>query len=154
MNNYDTMEHSGRMVTEQIPLGAIVGFGIVAFIFWAAIIAFSIVVGWKLFVKAGKPGWKCIIPVYNIFIFLQIVNRPWWWIFLFFIPLVNLVMMVIVYHDLSKAFGKDGAFTVGLVLINIVFLAILAFDKSVYTYPLRATDTPSQPQTPIAPAQV
>ena len=148
------MHDGGRMMTENVPWALFAGFGLIAGIIWLAVIAFTIVVGWKIFTKAGKPGWACIIPVYNVLVFLQIINRPWWWIFLFFIPFVNIVMIIIAYNDLSKSFGKDAGFTVGLVLVNIVFMAILAFDKSVYTRITRPTDmaTPSQPMTPPAQA--
>lgn len=100
---------------------------------WLAIIVFAIMSQWKVFVKAGKPGWACIVPIYNILIILEIANKPWWWIFLLLIPIANIVFMIIVLNRISKSFGKSEGFTVGLVLLGIVFWGILAFDNSVYT---------------------
>jgi len=51
-----------------------------------------IVVGtWKMFVKAGKPGWAAIVPIYHTIVLLEIVGKPIWWIVFFFIPIVSLV---------------------------------------------------------------
>lgn len=99
---------------------------------YLAIIVFAIVCQWKIFVKAGKPGWACIVPIYNMIILLEIVNKPWWWLLLMLIPIVNIVMIIIVLNRLSKSFGKSEGFTVGLVLLGLIFFAILAFDKSEY----------------------
>jgi uncharacterized membrane protein YhaH (DUF805 family) len=90
---------------------------------------------WKIFEKAGQPGWKGIIPIYNLYILLKIVGKPGWWLLLFFIPLVNIVFLVWTYNMLSKSFGKDEAFTVGLVLLGFVFFPILGFGKAKYLGP-------------------
>jgi hypothetical protein len=99
---------------------------------YLALIAFVIVCQWKIFSKAGKPGWAAIVPIYNIIVLLEIVNKPWWWLFLMMIPIVNIVMIIIVLNRLSKSFGKSEGFTVGLILLGIIFMGILAFDKSEY----------------------
>src|SRR5215470_14508882 len=65
---------------------------------------------WKVFQKAGKPGWAAIIPIYNIIILLQIAGKPLWWIVLYFIPFVNIVAVVLVSIELAKRFGKGVAF--------------------------------------------
>lgn len=104
---------------------------------WLAVIVFFIVAGWKLFTKAGKPGWAVLIPFYNVIVMLEIVDCPRWWIFLLFIPIVNIVIGIIVLNDLSKSFGKGSGFTVGLIFLNIIFFPILAFGKSQYTKPIR-----------------
>ena len=64
---------------------------------------FVLVALWKVYVKAGKPGWAAIIPIYNILVLLEIVGKPWWWLLLMFIPFVNIVIMVIVYIELAKS---------------------------------------------------
>ncbi len=112
---------------------AVAGFGIVFWIFYFALIIFMIVVMWKIFVKAGKPGWGCIIPIYNIILQLEIAGRPFWWIFLMFIPIVNIVIAIIVLFDIAKAFGKSGGFAIGMLFLPIIFFPILAFDSSEYT---------------------
>ncbi|HSE29680.1 MAG TPA: DUF5684 domain-containing protein [Candidatus Saccharimonadales bacterium] len=102
-------------------------------IFYLAFIIFMIVSVWKVFVKAGKPGWASIVPFYNIWVLLEVANRPGWWLILYFIPLVNIVIHFIVSIDVAKAFGKDGAF--GFFLIGIfgfIGYPIIAFGKASY----------------------
>ena len=105
---------------------------ILMIVLWLSIIAFAIVSQWKVFEKAGQPGWACIIPFYNIIILLKIANKPWWWIFMFFIPIANIVFMIMMLHRISLSFGKGAGFTVGLLFLSIIFWGILAFDKSEY----------------------
>ena len=90
---------------------------------------------WKVYSKAGKPGWACIIPVYNMVVLLEIVGRPIWWIVLLLIPCVNIVVLVILFVDLAKSFGKDGAFAAGLVLLSPIFILILGFGSAEYQGP-------------------
>ncbi len=88
---------------------------------------------WKIFTKAGQPGWAAIIPIYNFIVYLKIVNRPWWWILLLLIPIVNIVIMFIVIFDFGKSFGKSGVWSFFLLIVlNIIGYLILAFGKSSY----------------------
>jgi hypothetical protein len=119
------------MEPNALNLAAIGSFGL----FFLAIIVFMIIVQWKIFVKAGKPGWAAIIPIYNIIILLEIVGKPTWWIVLLFIPLVNIVIMIMIVHQLALSFGKEAGFTVGLILLGIVFYPILAFGSAKYLGP-------------------
>ena len=73
--------------------GGLAAFGGVMWILWLAFIVIYLVAMWKIFVKAGEEGWKCLIPIYNIIILLKIVGRPWWWLLLMFIPFVNFVIL-------------------------------------------------------------
>ena len=82
---------------------------------------------WIIYSKASKPGWAAIVPIYNILVLLEIVGKPYWWIFLMLVPILNIVILIIVYHNLSLLFGKGGGFTVGIILLPVVFLPILAF---------------------------
>lgn len=104
-----------------------------------AVIAFFVWVLWKIFEKAGKPGWAAIIPIYNVVVLLEIVGRPWWWIILFLIPLVNIVIGFMVALDLSRSFGHDLAFALGLFFLAFVFYPILAFGGDSYQGPAAAT---------------
>lgn len=108
------------------------GPGIVFWIVYFAFAIFFIVVWWKIFVKAGKPGWGCIVPIYNTILQLEIAGRPLWWIFLMFIPFVNIVIWIIVIIDLAKAFGKGTGFAIGMIFLPIIFFPIIAFDSSEY----------------------
>lgn len=83
--------------------------GVMALLFWA-VVAVVIIGGWKVFEKAGQPGWAILIPIYNLYVMLQIAGRPGWWLILYLIPLVNLIIMIIVAIDIAKAFGQSSAF--------------------------------------------
>jgi len=104
-----------------------------AIILICAISLLVIIAEWKVFVKAGQPGWACIIPIYNIYIMTKIGGKPWWWIFLvLFIPFVFSIWLT---NMISKSFGKDEGFTVGLILLGVVFWPILGFGNTKYQGP-------------------
>lgn len=99
------------------------------------IIALALIViisTWKIFEKAGKPGWAALIPIYNVIILLDIVGRPRWWIILFLIPIANIIASVIVVLELAKSFGKGVGFALGLLFLNAIFIPILAFGGATY----------------------
>ena len=95
----------------------------------------SIIAQWKIYEKAGKPGWTVLIPFYNIIVLLEIVGKPIWWIFLFLIPGVNMIFGIWITNLLSKSFGKDEAFTLGLILLSFIFYPILGFGDAKYQGP-------------------
>lgn len=90
---------------------------------------------WKIFQKAGYQGWEAIVPIYNIYILLKIVGKPWWWLLLMCIPYVGLVWQIWSYNMLSKSFGKTEGFTAGLVLLPFIFFPILGFGDARYLGP-------------------
>jgi len=104
-------------------------FGLLAYI---GVIVLVIVSIWKIFEKAGKPGWAAIIPIYNMIVLLEIVRKPIWWIVLMLIPLVNIVVAIIVYVELAKAFGKSAGFGIGMIFLSFIFLPMLAFGDDQY----------------------
>lgn len=112
--------------------------GAIGFLIWLALVVFIIATGWKIFTKAGKPGWASIIPIYNVIVLLEICGRPIWWILLCLIPCVNFVIGIILAVDLAKSFGKEVAFAIGLILLPIVFYPILAFGSAQYLGPSAA----------------
>ncbi|OQA02882.1 MAG: hypothetical protein BWY69_00789 [Planctomycetes bacterium ADurb.Bin401] len=97
------------------------------------IVAFIIASLWKVFTKAGRPGWAAIIPIYNAYILIQIVSKPVWWLILMFIPLVNLIIMFILDLELAKRFAKGTGFAVGLFFLPFIFFPILAFSDAQYS---------------------
>jgi hypothetical protein len=107
----------------------------VFFIVWLAVVVLIVAGMWKMFVKAGQPGWAAIIPIYNIIVLLQIVGRPLWWFILLLIPCVNIIFLIIVMNDLSKSFGQGVGFTIGLILLGFIFIPILGFGKAQYVGP-------------------
>jgi len=114
------------------PAGAIFGL-LVAVLCIAAL--------WKIFSKAGQPGWAAIVPIYNYIVWLKIVGRPIWWIFLIF--LCAPVLMVILGIDLAKSFGKGIGFALGLIFLPFIFLPILGFGSATYVGPAAGTSTPT-----------
>jgi hypothetical protein len=101
-----------------------------------------IVAMWKVFTKAGQPGWASIIPIYNLYIWCKIVGRPWWWILLMLIPFVNFIICIILCIDLAKSFGKGVGFGIGLALLGIIFFPILGFGSAQYQGPSAGGLTP------------
>lgn len=87
---------------------------------------------WKVFQKAGKPGWAAIIPIYNIIVLLEITGKPLWWIVLYIIPVVNFVVAILVCIELAKRFGKGVGFGLGLGFLPFIFYPILGFGDATY----------------------
>lgn len=104
-------------------------------ILWLAFVVFIIAAMWKVFEKAGQPGWAAIIPFYNLYIMTKIAGKPGWWVLMCLIPFINLIFAIWLYNMVSKSFGKDEGFTVGLVLLGIVFWPILGFGSAKYQGP-------------------
>ena len=104
-------------------------FGFVVFIILLA-------AGWRIFEKADKPGWAVIIPFYNVIVLLEIVGKPWWWLLLMiFVPLGNLIWGIWTMNLLSKSFGKNEGFTIGLIFLSFIFYPILGFGNAEYQGP-------------------
>jgi hypothetical protein len=121
------------MDPEQL-LGVFKGMGAGMLIVWLAIMVFMIVSWWIVFKKAGQPGWAILIPIFNFLVILRVAEKPWWWVFailLAIIPIVGpilfLVVWILICNAISKNFGQGAGFTVGLVLLSVVFVPILAF---------------------------
>jgi hypothetical protein len=107
-------------------------------VFWIVclvLIIFEIASYWRVYQKAGKPGWASIIPIYNAIVLLEIVGRPWWWILLWLIPLVNIVVGIIVILDLAKSFGKGVGFALGIMFLTFIFIPVLAWGDAQYQGP-------------------
>ncbi len=111
---------------------------VVLVIIYLAFIVLMLVSYWKIFTKAGKPGWAILIPIYNIIVLLEIVGKPWWFVLLMLIPLVNIVIGVWMVNLLSLSYGKDVGFTIGLILLGPIFVPILGLGKAEYKGPAGA----------------
>ncbi len=111
------------------------GGGIVALVMmliWLAIAVLIIVAFWKVFTKAGEPGWAAIVPIYNLIVLLKIAGKPLWWIVLCIIPLVNLIPGIMVPIAIAEKFGKGIGFAIGLILLPFIFYPILGFGDARY----------------------
>jgi hypothetical protein len=113
-------------------------FGGLFMIVWIAVLVLVVAGLWKVFTKAGKPGWACLIPIYNIIVLLEIVGRPLWWFVLMLIPFVNFIVAIIVSIDVAKSFGKGTGFGLGLALLGFIFYPLLGFGDATYRGPAAA----------------
>ena len=102
--------------------------GLIYLVFVVAILAGM----WKVFAKAGQPGWAAIVPIYNMVVMLQIAKKPVWWIILFFIPIVGLVIAILVAIETAKRFNQGAGFGVGMALLPFIFYPMLGFGSATY----------------------
>ena len=109
--------------------GALAAMGLFFWILSMALSILMIVSLWKIFKKAGKPGWASIIPIYNIYIMCEIAEKEWWYVLLSFVPFANIDAMIVLYNGMAKRFGKSGGFVAGMILLPVVFFPMIAFGK-------------------------
>ncbi|MBO74153.1 MAG: signal peptidase I [Flavobacteriales bacterium] len=109
------------------------------FFVFLLVFAVLIVASWRIFTKAGQPSWAVLIPVYNIYIYTQVLRRPKWWILLYFfgfVPFVGslavLFVSIIDSVRMAKVFGKAPVFGVGLLLLPFIFYLLLAYGSADY----------------------
>ena len=114
--------------TVQVSSGVGMGMGI-AYLLVLLLIIISL---WKIFVKAGKPGWAAIIPIYNLIVILEIAGKPLWWFILLLIPFVNFIVLIIVYIAFARNFGKGVGFAIGMLILPFIFFPMLAFGDAQY----------------------
>lgn len=104
-------------------------------LFWIVIVAFTVLIlaaMWRVNEKAGQPGWAAIVPIYNIVVLLRVAGKPWWWIFLLLIPLVNIVFAILITVGIARNFGKGIGFALGLLFLGFIFYPILGFGDATY----------------------
>jgi hypothetical protein len=87
---------------------------------------------WKVFTKAGEPGWAAIVPIYNGLVLLKIAGKPGWWIILFLIPVVSFIIAIIVAIEVAKKFGQGAGFGIGMALLPFIFYPMLGFGSAQY----------------------
>lgn len=100
-----------------------------------ALVVVSLVGMWKVFVKAGKPGWAAIVPFYNLYCLFEMSFGNGWLFLLTFVPCANFVVAIMCYFRLAKAFGKGIGFGFGLLFFNFIFMMILGFGDAEYIGP-------------------
>ena len=104
-------------------------------VFWICyfvVIILLIAAMWKVFSKAGQPGWAAIIPIYNIYVMCKVAGRPGWWLLLMLIPFVNFIIAIILNLDIAKNFGKGAGFGIGMAFLPFIFWPILGFGSAQY----------------------
>ena len=101
-------------------------------IIFLAIVVLLIASLWKVFVKAGQPGWACLIPFYNMWKMAEIAGKPGWWMFLTMIPFIGFIFAIIIANGISRLFGHGIGMTLLLIFVPFVGYPILGFGSSVY----------------------
>jgi len=98
---------------------------------------------WKLYEKAGRKPWEAAVPVYNAVILMKIINRPWWWTILLFIPIVNLIMFPVVWVQILKAFGKTTTtdYILGILTLGLYIYALNYSGKADYNANTELTES-------------
>ena len=108
------------------------GVGIIGLVIYVAIALLMIISLWKLFSKAGQPGWASIIPIYQTVVMLQVAGKPIWWIILLFVPIANIVIVIMMLAGIAKNFGKGVGFVFGMIFLPIIFWPILGLGSAEY----------------------
>ena len=114
--------------TQSMSTGTLVAY----VIFYLAIGIFMLVTMWKIFTKAGQPGWGAIVPFYNLYLEFKIAFGNGWLFLLLLVPIANIVVSIMLPFKMAKAFGKGTGFGFGLLFISIIFYPILAFGSAEY----------------------
>ncbi len=117
---YEEMLNASEMSTSTIVTSCI-------------LLVWTIICRWKMFQKAGLPGWGAIIPFYNIYLRFKMAGMWGWWVLSLLFPPLFLIVLIVSYFKVPVRFGKHWAWGFGLWFLNPIFIGILAFDKSTYT---------------------
>lgn len=107
--------------------------GLLFMVIWLAVVVLTIAGMWKVFSKAGQPGWAVLIPIFNFYVLLKVAGKPGWWLILLLIPLVNVAIAILTIVAVCERFGKGGGFAVGLIFLPFIFYPILGFGDAFYT---------------------
>lgn len=100
---------------------------------------------WKLYIKAGRKAWEAFIPVYNAIVLMKIINRPTWWTFLLFIPIINLFMFPIVWIETLRTFGKKSTLDMVLGVVTFGFyIAYVNYTQDVTYFANRDLKSPTK----------
>ena len=106
--------------------------GVLGMMIWLAVAVLMTAAMWKVFTKAGQPGWAAIIPLYNAYVFLKIAGKPGWWLILLLVPGLNVIFGIIALAAFAQNFGKGAGFIMGLIFLPVIFCPILAFSDARY----------------------
>ncbi|GGK84344.1 DUF5684 domain-containing protein [Haloarcula sebkhae] len=112
-------------------IGAPVGSAVVL-LFLFVLIAVRTAGMWAVFSKSGHAGWKAIIPIYNLYVMLQIGEQAWWWLLLTFVPVVNLYAVYKIHAGVARAFGRGIGFGLGLAFLDVLFFPLVGFGDYQY----------------------
>ncbi|HPF00197.1 MAG TPA: DUF5684 domain-containing protein [Bacteroidales bacterium] len=112
-------------------------------VFYLVIMIFLVIIPmWKIFTKAGQPGWACLVPIYNVYVMTLIAKKPaWWMVMILIVPIANIIFGIMLLHAIVTNFGKGAGFTLGVIFLSIIFIPILGYGSAQYNPPV----APAQP---------
>jgi hypothetical protein len=126
------LDNSPWVLAQQAGPDGAAGLGIGIVLLQLAI-AIAVLAGlWKVFEKAGKPGWAALIPIYNLFVYAEVAGKPIWWALLMLVPCANIIVFILMSIGVAKNFGKSEGYGVGLGLLSFIFLPLLGFSDAKY----------------------
>ena len=149
MYDYGSYTTTTQPTVDSGTAAVLAGFGIVTWLICLAIGVACLVAMWKIFTKAGKEGWKCLIPFYNTYLLFEIAGMNGWMFLIMFIPFVgSLIALILLAGGLAKQFGQGTGFAVGLFFLTPIFMMILGFGSAQYqgTTPQVAQSAPVENQ--------
>lgn len=138
MNTMSMESENSSAQMQQQPEGvafAAGGLGVLGLVVWLVLIIIALAGMWKTFSKANIPGILAIIPIVNLFFLPQVAGKPAWWGVLFFIPLINIVVVILVKMGISERFNRGLGTTLGLIFLPFIFYCILGFGSAKWTPP-------------------
>lgn len=109
-------------------LGAVLVLFFIAFLFGLIILAAN----WKIYTKAGYPGWAVFVPIYNLYIMVKIAGKPGWWMVLIFLPVVSIIILIVINIGIAQNFGKGVGYGLGLAFLPLIFVPMLGFGSAQY----------------------
>ena len=127
-------------MTDTMAMEALMGFVATYSIVLLVFVVLTVVGNWKVFEKAGKPGWAAIVPIYNTVVLYQVSGLNPWLLLLYLVPVVNYIAMfvlsIMLAGKLVKAFGKGTGFAIGIFFLQPLFTLILGFGDAKYEGPV------------------
>jgi len=129
--NYEVVIDGGKFLGSGL-LAMIVGLFMAIMVFALIIAVIMIIAQWKIYTKAGKPGWAAIVPIYSQIVLLEICDIPTWQVLFYFIPIANVYIYFVSQIELAKKFGKTAGYGVAMVFFGVILLPVLAFGHSQY----------------------
>lgn len=127
--NYESMDIGGGTVDGLMMFGSMM---LIVWVIGMALTVLQMIAMWKIYVKAGRPGWGAIVPVYNSYLMFDLALGNGWLFLTMFLPFVNLYFGIKCYVALAKKFGYPWTFALGLLFLGPVFFLILAFGDCTY----------------------
>ena len=114
--------------SDDVSMMPFIGFMIVALIISAVTIAGI----WQIFVKADEPGWKSLVPLYNVILWLRMIGRPWWYVLALVTPITAVILWIILAFGTARSFKRGIFFALGVTFLPFIFIPALGFGQAEY----------------------